>query len=69
MMALRSSSSSAMKAAGRTASGGRGGGDLFRRQGNGEVGGGDESPFAGDERSLDGVLQLADVSWPRVPPQ
>ena len=43
--------------------------DLFRRQGNGEVGGGDERAFAGDEGSLDGVLQFADVARPGVSPQ
>jgi hypothetical protein len=36
---------------------------------NGEVGGGDERPVAGDERPLDGVLQFANVSRPGVPPQ
>src|SRR5512138_1366187 len=33
------------------------------------MGGGDERPFAGNEPPLDGVLELADVSRPRVPPQ
>src|SRR5690349_16472990 len=41
----------------------------FRGLRNGEVGGGDERALAGDEAPLDRVLQLADISRPRVPPQ